>query len=145
MRSTIAMSEPFEILDHTADAGFRAWGVTVAELFENSARAMMAIAADTLPVQSRAEKTVEVEGEDYPSLLVNWLSEILYLFDTDIFVPKEFHVEEIAPVRLKARLTGEPRDPKRHPWALIIKAVTYYELRVEQRNARWEAQVFLDI
>jgi SHS2 domain-containing protein len=40
---------------------------------------------------------------------------------------------------------GEPRDPKRHPWTLILKAVTYYELRVEQRNDRWESQVFLDI
>jgi SHS2 domain-containing protein len=139
------MSEPFEILDHTADTGFRAWGATVAEAFENSARAMMTIAADTSPVEPREQKTIEVEGEDYQSLLVNWLSEILYLFDTDAFAPKEFQVEEIAPTHLKARLTGEPRDPKRHPWTLIIKAVTYYELRVEQRNGRWEAQVFLDI
>jgi SHS2 domain-containing protein len=139
------MSEPFEILDHTADTGFRAWGATVAELFENSARAMMAIAADPSTVETRAERTIEVDGEDYPSLLVNWLSEILYLFDTNRFAANTFHVDQISPVRLKARLAGEPRDPGRHSWALIIKAVTYYELRVEQRNARWEAQVFLDI
>jgi SHS2 domain-containing protein len=139
------MSEPFEILDHTADTGFRVWGASVAELFENSARAMMAIAADTSTVGTQAERTIEVDGEDYPSLLANWLSEILYLFDTDAFAPKEFHVQEISSTHLKARLTGEPRDPGRHPWALIIKAVTYYELRVEQRNGRWEAQVFLDI
>jgi protein archease len=139
------MSEPFEILDHTADTGFRAWGDTLEELFENSARAMMASAADTSAVHARGEWSVEVEGEDYESLLVNWLSEILYLFDTNSFAPKDFRVEEITPTRLKARLVGEPRDPKRHPWTLIIKAVTYYELRVEQRNGRWESQVFLDI
>jgi SHS2 domain-containing protein len=139
------MSEPFEILDHTADTGFRAWGVTVAELFENSAHAMMAIAADPSTVHSRAEKNIAVQGEDYESLLVNWLSEILYLFDTNSFAPKDFRVDEITPTYLKARLVGETRDPSRHPWTLIIKAVTYYELRVEQRNSRWESQVFLDI
>jgi len=139
------MSEPFEILDHTADTGFRAWGDTLGELFENSARAMVAIAADMSTAEARGEKSVEVEGEDYESLLVNWLGEILYLFDTNAFAPKDFRVEEITPTRLKARLVGEPRDPQRHPWLLIVKAVTYYELRVEQRNSRWESQVFLDI
>jgi SHS2 domain-containing protein len=139
------MSEPFEILDHTADTGFRAWGGTLAELFENSARAMMAIAADTLEVEERAEKSIELEGEDLNSLLVNWLSEILYLFDTNAFAAKDFRVEQITPTHFKARLVGEPRDPQRHPWALILKAVTYYELKVEQRNDRWESQVFLDI
>jgi SHS2 domain-containing protein len=139
------MSQPFEVLDHTADTGFRAWGATAAELFENSARAMMAIAADTSAAGTKEEKIVSIEGEDYESLLVNWLGEIVYLFDTNDFAPKEFHVAEITPTRLKARLLGEPRDPQRHPWTLIIKAVTYYELRVEQRNGRWESQVFLDI
>jgi len=139
------MSEPFEILDHTADTGFRAWGATVAELFENSARAMMAISTDASATEARGEKYIEVGGEDYESLLVNWLNEIVYLFDTNAFAPKDFRVEEITPTHLKGRLVGEPRDPQRHPWALIIKAVTYYELRVEQRKGRWEAQVFLDI
>jgi SHS2 domain-containing protein len=139
------MSEPFEILDHTADTGFRAWGATPEELFQNSARAMMAIAADTSTVHPRVERNIEVHGEDYESLLVNWLSEILYLFDTNSFAPNDFRVEEITPTHLKARLVGETRDPGRHPWTLIIKAVTYYELRVEQRTGRWESQVFLDI
>ncbi len=139
------MSEPFEILDHTADTGFRAWGDTLEMLFENSARAMMSIAAETAGVQARVERRLEVEGEDYESLLVNWLSEILYLFDSNAFAPREFRVEAITPTRLEARVTGEPRDPRRHPWALIVKAVTYYDLRVEQRSGRWESKVFLDI
>jgi len=139
------MSKPFETLDHTADTGFRAWGSTVAELFENSAIAMLALSADTSAVEEREQKRIELESEGYESLLVDWLNEILYLFDSDAFAPKSFHVDEITPKRIKARLIGEQRDPKRHPWTLIIKAVTYYELRVEQRNGRWESQVFLDI
>jgi SHS2 domain-containing protein len=139
------MSEPYEILDHTADIGFRAWGATVAELFENSARAMMSIAADPSAFALGRAESIELSGEDYESLLVDWLNEILFLFDSNTLAPKEFRVEEITPTTLRGHALGEKRDPQRHPWTLIIKAVTYYEIRVEQRDNRWEAQVFLDI
>ena len=139
------MPEPFEILEHTADIGFRAWGPTPAALFENAARAMGVIAADPDAADPRAELAVEVSGEDYESLLVNWLSEIVYLFDSGRFAAARSEVDEIAPHELRARLIGEPRDPARHPWRVIIKAVTYHEIEVAERNGRWEARVFLDI
>ena len=139
------MPKPFEILEHTADIGFRAWGPTPATLFENAAQAMGAIAADSGSIDARAEMSVEVTGEDYESLLVNWLSEIVYLFDSGRFAAARCQVEEISPKELRARLIGEPRDPSRHPWRLIIKAVTYHEIEVVERDGRWEARVFLDI
>lgn len=139
------MAAPFEVLEHTADVGFRAWGADAAALFVNAARAMMAIAAEDGPVDAAAERVVEIDGEDYPSLLVNWLSELLYLFDANEFVPGKMEIESIAPARLKARLSGEPRDPARHRWKLIVKAVTYYRLEVRDTGAGWEARVFLDI
>jgi SHS2 domain-containing protein len=150
------MSASFTILEHTADIGFSAWGATVEELFENSARAMMAIAAEACQAETPEERHVEVTGEDYESLLVNWLSEVLYLFDSEEFAAADFHVDTIAaaktntgsqdePARLRARLAGEKRDPARHRWSLIVKAVTYYEIEVVERNGRWESRVFLDI
>ena len=139
------MQAPFEILEHTADIGFRAWGPTPAALFENAARAMGVIAADADAIDPRGELTVEVTGEDYESLLVNWLSEIVYLFDSGRFAAARYEVDEITPQKLGARLIGEPRDPARHPWRLIIKAVTYHEIEVAERKGRWEARVFLDI
>jgi SHS2 domain-containing protein len=140
------MAAPFEILEHTADIGFRAWGATPAELFENAARAMMSIASEPSGFGGESEIAVEVSGEDWESLMVNWLSEILYLFDAGKFAPRDFEVREIAPERLRAQLRGEqPRDAARHRWELIIKAVTYHELQVAERNGRWEAEVFLDI
>ena len=139
------MSEPFEILEHTADIGFRAWGATAEELFANAAKAMMSIATDTETVRAAGEISVEVAGTDYADLLVNWLSEVLYLFDSCRFTPKEFRIEAMEPTRLRATLRGEPRDEARHAWKLIIKAVTYHELEVAERNGRWEARVYLDI
>ncbi len=139
------MPDPFEILEHTADIGFRAWGPTAAVLFENAARAMGVIAADPEAAEARTELAVEITGDDYESLLVNWLSEIVYLFDSGRFAPARYKVDEINPEKLTARLIGERRDPARHPWRLIVKAVTYHEIEVAERNGRWEARVFLDI
>jgi SHS2 domain-containing protein len=139
------MSDPFEIIEHTADTGFRAWGATPAELFENAARAMLSIAAESEPIQPAQEVRISVEGADYPDLLVNWLSEILYLFDSGRLAAKNFHVEEITASNLRAVVRGEPREDGRHPWKLIIKAVTYHEIEVAERNGRWECKVYVDI
>ena len=139
------MSEPFEILEHTADIGFRAWGATPKELFEQAARALMSIAADTGSIERVTELPVVVEGEDYPDLLVNWLSEILYLFDSERLAGESFDIREIEPTRLRATVRGESRERGRHPWKLIIKAVTYHQIEVAERNGRWECTVYVDI
>lgn len=139
------MDRPFEILEHTADVGFRAWGAHPDELFVNAAHAMMAIAAEDDPVARTGVRAIDVAGEDYESLLVNWLSELLYLFDADEFVANRIEVASITPTQIRARLIGEGRDPERHRWKLIVKAVTYHELQVNQTGDGWEARVFLDI
>ena len=119
------MSEPFEVLEHTADIGFRAWGATAAELFENAAQAMMSIAAET--------ETIDPLGE------------VLYRFDAGLFAASEFRVDKIEPTTLEGRLVGEARDPARHRWKLIVKAVTYHDIEVFERDGRWESRIFLDI
>jgi SHS2 domain-containing protein len=134
----------FEILEHTADIGFRAWGATVGEVFESAARALMAIATEH-PAAAEIERAVEVAGSDYESLMVNWLGEILFLFDSGQFAASDFHVDTVTPTALRARLAGEPRDPARHPWRLIVKAITFHQIEVAERNGHWEARVFVDI
>jgi SHS2 domain-containing protein len=135
----------FEVLEHTADIGFRATGATAGELFRNAARAMMAIAVDPSTLSGGEAKAVEVSGDGYPDLMVNWLSEVLFLFDSNEFAGRDFRVDSIDPNHLLATIIGEPRDPRRHAWELIIKAVTYHQLKVEEGNGYWEAEVFLDI
>jgi SHS2 domain-containing protein len=137
--------EPFEIVEHTADVGFRAWAEDVAQLFEHSALALMSIAAEPGTITGHGQYVVTVSGHDYESLLVNWLGEVLYLFDSAHFAAREFAVEEITPEMLRARLVGDPRDPARHPWKVIVKAITYHGIEVAERNGRWEARVFVDV
>ena len=137
--------EPYQIIEHPADVGFRAWGDSLPGLFASCALALMGIAADTSGVDGAQEHAVAVSGHEYESLLVNWLEEVLYLFDSAQFAAREFRIDEITPVSLHARLIGEPRDPVRHPWTVIVKAITYHGIEVVERNGRWEAQVFVDV
>ena len=141
----MAEASGFEILEHTADIGFRAWAADASGLFVTSARALFEIAADLHDVHPAESREIVVDGEDYESLLVNWLSELVSLFDAGLFAHHEFEVQAISPPRFVCRCTGEPRDPARHPWRLIVKAVTYHQLEVAQRYGQWEARVFLDI
>jgi SHS2 domain-containing protein len=135
----------FRILEHTADIGFETWADTPAGVFAGSLEALMAIAAEEADVEARTELPVQVAGTDYADLLVNFLSEVLYQFDAGRFVACGVVIDELTPTRLAARLTGEPRDPARHRWRLIVKAITYHGLEVAHRDGRWTARVFLDI
>jgi SHS2 domain-containing protein len=139
------VQQNFEILEHTADVGFRARGATAAELFQHAADAFLFIACDRAEARERETLPVVVDGDDLPSLLVNFLEEILYLFDAGRFATVRVSVDEITCSMVRARLHGEPRDPARHPWKLIVKAVTYHGLEVGEHAGRWEARVFMDV
>lgn len=136
---------PFEVLEHPADIGFRAFGGTPAELFSNAAVALLAIAADLDRAAPRERYNIHAEGQDWESLLVNWLSEVLWLYDGRGIAFKEFQVAEIGPRSISATGLGEPRDPQRHPARLVVKAVTWHQLKVAETPQGWVAEVYLDI
>lgn len=136
---------PFDILEHPADIGFRAFGGSMAELYANAAVAMLAIAGDPEAAEPRAEYPITVESADRESLMVDWLNEVLYWYDGKRVALREFRVREVTDQRIEAAGVGEPRDPERHRARLIVKAVTYHQLRVEERGGEWIAEVYLDI
>lgn len=137
--------QPFRVLEHTADVGFEAWGATREEVFSNAARALQDLMVDLGDIQPREEVKVEVEGEDAAALLVNWLSQIVYLFDAEGWVFHEFEVQHLEDCCLSALARGEKFDPARHAVKLQVKAVTYHQLALEQTPQGWRARIFVDI
>ena len=135
----------FEILEHTADIGLRAWGAGPAELFAHAGLALQSIAVEMEKVTERAAYPIAAEGEDYESLLVNFLNEVLYYLDGERVVMGRFEIDRISPESVSGRGWGEPRDPERHPPKLVVKGVTYHQLEVVHNAGRWTARVFLDI
>jgi SHS2 domain-containing protein len=135
----------FELLEHTADVGFRASGASLPELFEAAGEALVSTAMDVGDVSARESYPLSAEGASREALLVNWLSEILYQFDGEGRAMRQFKVDELGPSRVSGRAFGEPREARRHPGKLIIKGVTYHQLRIEQTPAGWLCEVYLDI
>lgn len=144
-----SQGKKYEYLEHTADIKFLAYGDTLEEVFENAALAMFNVIIDTTKVSGEMAREISLTSPDLESLLVDWLSELLYLFEVDEIVFWKFRVEEIREVEgeysIKALASGEEYYPESHPFETEIKAVTYNQLELEKTDEGWKAQVVVDI
>jgi SHS2 domain-containing protein len=135
----------FELLEHPADIGFRAFGASIEELFANCARALVFIILDASNIHSAQRVPFSADGSDYESLLVNWLNEVLYHVDGKRVVFGQFDISRLTETCIECIATGEPRDPSKHPPRLVVKAVTYHQLKVQQTENGWIAEVYVDV
>jgi SHS2 domain-containing protein len=136
---------PCRQLRHTADLAWRLWGKDLPELFENAGRALSATLTDRRYLRRRATREVRLEAFDREALLVDWLNHLLYLFDIDGFLGRDFQVESLTHERLMARVTGESFDAARHPEGTGVKAATFHQLSIVPVKDGWEATVVLDL
>ena len=135
----------FEVLDHTADIGLIVYGKDLKTLFENAGEAFFHLITDLKKVRRRVEKRIEIKGEDLERLMVDWLSELLYLHDVENLLFKGFKVESVGEGGLKARVKGEPFQEGVHLIKTGVKAVTYHQIEVRKENGRWRAQIIFDL
>lgn len=135
----------YELIDHTADVGIKAYGKTLSEAFENAAKGMFDIITDNSEIESIGQYNIELEAPDLEQLLVDWLSELLYLNSAKNQVFGFFKIElDEKNNKLTAKIFGEKFDLSKHKIGAEIKAVTYHILEV--RNKRpYHVQVLFDI
>ncbi len=143
------MMIPFEYLEHTADVKFRAYGTTPDQMLSNAAAALFGAMIPAEQVTEKEFWPVELEAEDLEDLAYQWLSEIVFLFETESAVFSRFQValEELEDGRgwkLRAEIGGERMDPERHSFLAEVKAVTRHKFAIE-KNERWCIQVVLDV
>lgn len=135
----------YETFEHTADLGLRVRAPELEQLFVEAARGLLNVLvanpADVRPVQ---ERRVIVEGSAADYLLFDWLTELLYLFDTEQLLLSEFDVT-LDSDGLKAVCRGEPIDRGRHDMDHEVKAITYHGLTVQQTDQGWLAELIVDI
>ncbi len=135
----------YQLIDHTADAGVIAYGSDLPEAFASAARAMFEIVADLRHVGEGTCREVELSAGDIEALLVEWLSELLFLFDAERLLLSRFDVHSLRDLRLRATVYGEEIDLKRHRLKTGIKAITYHQLQVECDGAGCRARVIFDL
>lgn len=139
------MLKKYEFIEHTADLGFKAYGENLEKLFVHAAEAFFEALVAPESIKEMIERSIVVEADALDDLMVSWLSEFLYLYDTERLVFNSFQIKRIDHNKLEAMARGEVLDPARHEIKTGIKAVTYHQLYVKEREGGWEAQVIFDI
>lgn len=137
----------YEIFEHTADVGIIAYGKNLTEAFENAATGMFSIITEMEKVETIGEYRVVIEASDLEQLLVDWLSELLYIHIVKqvMFCDFDVEIEEIkGKWRLKGDAFGENYDPKKHPYHTEIKAITHHLLEIK-KNDVYRIQILFDI
>jgi SHS2 domain-containing protein len=135
----------FETVDISGDAGIKAYGQTVEEVFVNSAVGMYNLITDLNGIREEKEVPVDVESHSLEGLIVSWLNELIFLFDTFGFIGKKINIKTFGKNRVTAGVCGEDFDPDRHEKRLLIKAATYHKLSIAKENGLWVAKVIFDI
>lgn len=137
--------KPYEVFEHTADIGLHAYGSTLPELFIHAAQGMESLMVAPEQVQAQVSREIEVDGHDNISLLIAWLNELIFLFDTEYLLFRQFQIDALIETQLKARAFGEPYDAQRHDLSSAIKAVTWHEATVEKTEDGYKARIIFDI
>ncbi len=143
------MNKPYEFFEHTADAKFKAYGKSLEEAFSNAAIAMTTLILDPEKIELKINKAIESEGTDLKALLVNFLSEFLYLLDSEGFALGKIASITINKQRDGYKLAAIAKGDKyseKYEMHGDVKAVTYNEMEIkeEQKGKCW-VQVVVDI
>jgi SHS2 domain-containing protein len=138
----------FEYFDHTADIGVKAYGETLPRMFENAARGMVGIIYEILEeggekVSRNVELTLTEDNRE--QLLIDWLNEVLFILETEGFIPTKFDVTQLTDRSLKALIHGSPLDPRIHRYKTEVKSTTYHMLEIGRENDIYSGTILFDI
>lgn len=138
----------FEEIPHTADWSVRVWAGDLAGLLAESARAMNALAGVRLVEEERLTRDLELDAPDAESLLVIFLSELLFYQEQEGLAFDHFRLEarpeqgrRVEGLKLKAVMDGAPIQKMDK----AIKAVTYHNLKIEKTARGLEVEIVLDV
>lgn len=138
-------SKPYRLISHTADLGMEVRGKDLADLFRQAAWSFFDLMIEARRIEAIQEKAINVLAPDQETLLVAWLGELLYLFETEHLVFSKFLIRSLTSQNLQASAWGEGYDPQKHLFKLGIKAVTYHQIRIWEEKGGWRARVIFDL
>jgi len=144
MRDVMAASK-YRLIDHTADFGIQVPGQDPKALFANAAYALFDLITDMDVLEGKNKKKLTVSGTDWADLMVNWLRELLFLWNGKNRLVQKAGIISISEKKLLSTIFYDRYDPDQHAIKLEIKAVTYHQIQVTSGPAGWECRVIFDI
>ena len=140
------MSGGFRELENiTADLGIEAWGLGLEDAFTSAVHGLASLLSDSSGGDQPLTRRIRIEAGSLPSLLVQLLNEIIYLEDTESFLPGKITHLKIGNNHLHATLTGAIFDPDIHSLNAHIKAATYHCLEIDQSGKKVNIKVIFDV
>jgi SHS2 domain-containing protein len=133
-----------EQMDISGDVGLKVRGKSREELFENAAAGMFDLMTDVTTIRKTEQKEITLKAEDDEDTLIQWLNELVFLFDTYGFTGKVFRVSFKGDI-FHAHISGGIFNPEDNENKLLIKAATYHNLSLKKTGSLWEATVVFDI
>lgn len=150
------MYKPYQFLEHTGDIKMHASGKTLEELFVNAALGMMGCIYGNhiTHAQKSCIQHINLNSQDLESLLVDWLSELLYLSDINNCAYLKYDIQKFKsgtePIKdgsippqqfqIQAIIHGTQAQAVDE-----IKAVTYHGLKIMHKQNLWEATIIFDV
>ena len=131
-----------EFVDHPSEAHILVRGRSIAEVAAEAGLALAGLVlGDPLPPAKGAWLELDVSSRDRIALLVDWLNELVYLAESERWVPVEFDVREASETRIRARVRGAalPEAPS------LVKAATHHGATLEEVGGILEAHLLLDV
>jgi SHS2 domain-containing protein len=130
----------FEEISHTADWSARIWAPDLPTLFKEAARAMSSLSGTVAGNGPRVSRAFETEGPDLESLLVAFLSELVYYQEQENLTFDDFDLR-VAGQWLKVAMEGAQIESVDK----AIKAVTYHNLKIQRNTEGFETTIVFDV
>jgi SHS2 domain-containing protein len=130
----------FEEISHTADWSIHVWADNLEGLLAESARGMNWLAGVAFAHEPHVSKAFETEGPDSESLLVAFLSELVYYAEQENMGFDHFEIN-IKNDRLKVEMEGAPLQSLNK----AIKAVTWHKLKIKETARGLEVEIVFDV
>ena len=130
----------YEEKAHTADWALRVWADDLEGLFAEAARGMYALSGANQAEGPKVKRTFEAEATDAESLLVAFLSELVYAVEQEHLIFDEFDVQ-VEGIKLKVEMSGTPILSL----TKAIKAVTYHNLQIQPTARGYEVEIVFDV
>ena len=129
----------------TADVGIEAWGAAIEEAFIQTSDGLASLISDRNTLSDGLTEEITVTADDLPGLLVNFLNEVIFLVETESFLPLKTVSLRIKDSELVASITGCTYQPRVNFRNIGVKAATYHGLVIDEATDTVTIRVIFDV
>ncbi len=140
---------PFEELEHTADVKMRITAPDFAGILLESGLALARVNYGAYPLEKAAVSfEIEADGTSKEELCVNYLSELLFIMETEYLVPTAGNIrvmEKNGTWKACGTVSGVLFERGKHSGGIGVKGISYSGLTLTKTNTDYELIIIFDI